>query len=356
MRSRFGDKDVRLQVVVDQALTHQQPACNRHERTHGTAESGALVVEVARDRGGDFHLSTIKLKNARLHELQRQHAFELGHQSRVDLYAHVMLSVCRTHVRTMTSQAFWHLLSTRPAAMNATLWSAVAKAGGTLIPLESIGIESRMEDATVTRLLAALRSAVVVFTSPTAVDVAADALDLAGALNRRVVIATGAGTQKSLMNRGVRQARAPARMDSEGLLEMPELTEVDGVEIGLVTGEGGRGMLQPELEARGAHVMRADIYARVAREISEEEWANVRRAEGPLILAVTSLDAFEHLMKQVPSDVGIEDWGRVFASARLSEIVSTEEAPSLPHEWKREAVLADSAMPEDLVRAALTLL
>lgn len=255
----------------------------------------------------------------------------------------------------MNSPANWHLLSTRPAALNATLSNFVSKAGGTLIPLESMQIETRLTDVTVTRLLSALRLSVVVFTSPTAVDVAAEVLDLPGALNRRVVLATGTGTQKALVNRGVRQAAAPERMDTEGLLALPALAAVAGLDIGLVTGEGGRGLLQPTLEARGAQVLRADIYARLPREISAAEWARVQQASGRRILAVTSAEGFEHLMRQLPADIDTSDWGCVVASERLRALVAADADNTLRLPWRRDAVLARSAMPNDLIEAALTL-
>lgn len=216
-------------------------------------------------------------------------------------------------------------------------------------------IETRLTDDTVTRLLSALCLSIVVFTSPTAVDVAAEILDLPGALNRRVVLATGAGTQKSLVNRGVRQAQAPERMDSEGLLALPALEAVEGVEIGLITGEGGRGVLQPALESRGARVLRADIYARVPREISAAEWDAVRHAPGRRILAVTGAEGFTHLVRQLPDDINLADWGCVAASARLLEMIATDAESPLRQAWRREPVLARSAMPNDLVEAALTL-
>lgn len=261
----------------------------------------------------------------------------------------------------MNSPARWHLLSTRPLSLSAPLSNAVAQAGGQLMPLDALDIETRLGDDTLTRLLYALRKPLVLFTSPTAVNVAAEVLDLAGALNRKTVIATGAGTQKTLVNRGVRQTRAPDRMDSEGLLAMPELTDVDGQEIGLVTGVGGRGVLQPTLEARGAVVTRADIYARVPREITASEWRAVCEAVGPRVLALTSAEAFENVLRWVPQEARFEDWLIVAASERLAKMASNIEASQLPRypqtaAFSNRVVLAHSPMPEDLVAAALTAL
>lgn len=49
-------------------------------------------------------------------------------------------------------------------------------------------------------------------------------------------------------------------MDSEGLLALPALAQVQGKAHGLITGQGGRG-LQPALEARGAQGRRLSVRA-----------------------------------------------------------------------------------------------
>jgi uroporphyrinogen-III synthase len=78
------------------------------------------------------------------------------------------------------------------------------------------------------------------------------------------VLAVGARTATVLDSAGV-VARHPARADSEGLLDMPALTDVHGSRVLLVCGAGGREMLGPALVARGAHVARFICYERRAR-------------------------------------------------------------------------------------------
>lgn len=75
------------------------------------------------------------------------------------------------------------------------------------------------------------------------------------------VLAVGARTREVLRARGV-DAEAPAEPTSEGLLAMPGLG-LPGRRVLLVSGVGGRGVLAPELAARGAIVARFDCYRRV---------------------------------------------------------------------------------------------
>ncbi len=85
---------------------------------------------------------------------------------------------------------------------------------------------------------------------------------LAQALPRLRVLAVGGRTATLLRAEGI-AAVAPDDATSEGLLELPELARPAGQRILLVTGEGGRGLLAPELGRRGAEVVRFDCYRRV---------------------------------------------------------------------------------------------
>jgi uroporphyrinogen-III synthase len=55
------------------------------------------------------------------------------------------------------------------------------------------------------------------------------------------------------------------RADSEGLLALPVLAAVAGRHVLIVSGMGGRELLQEQLVARGARVSRFAVYRRVAR-------------------------------------------------------------------------------------------
>lgn len=75
-------------------------------------------------------------------------------------------------------------------------------------------------------------------------------------------IAVGSATAAALRERSV-EARVPGIERSEGILAMPELGRVEGVRIAIVGGVGGRRILDAELAARGADVVRLTVYRRV---------------------------------------------------------------------------------------------
>ena len=97
----------------------------------------------------------------------------------------------------------------------------------------------------------ALRAPKAIFTSPAAVHAAADLASLAPEAGQQR-LAVGATTAAALRRAGVASAAYPQRMDSEGLLGLPALADVTGLDIGLVTAPEGRSFLTESLQARGA--------------------------------------------------------------------------------------------------------
>jgi len=104
----------------------------------------------------------------------------------------------------------------------------------------------------------------------------------------RQAFAVGAGTAAALRRAGIADVSTPARMDSEGLLALPGLQELDGTTLGLVTAPGGRGEITPALQQRGARVLRADVYERVAIAPSPRALAALRALDAPAWLALSS--------------------------------------------------------------------
>lgn len=241
----------------------------------------------------------------------------------------------------------WTVLSLRPAGQHAGLRDAAARAGWRLLALSPQRIAPREEAATRGALAAALAADVVVFTSPNAVRCAAR-LQAVRRRRGQAVLAVGDGTRRALARLGV-NAQAPHRMDSEGLLALPALQRVRGLRVGLVTGIGGRDRLAPALQARGARVLRADVYARLDRRIPGARWdalAGSLAAGHRYWLALSSGDALQACLAQCPPDAreGFLALPVVAASARL--VATAREAGFA------QVHAANSARPAALVDAA----
>ena len=192
-----------------------------------------------------------------------------------------------------------------------------------------------------------MRADIVLYTSPNAVAKAA-ALHPLQHRRGQIVLAVGSSTRRVLHNCGV-TADAPSRMDSEGLLGMPELQHVAGRRIALITGAGGRDALAPALRMRGADVARIEVYVRVPQSPSAAALQKLRRAlphPQCLLLALSSREALHQLLTTLPSDLrtSLLHVAVTAASTRLAE--TAREAG-----FHRIAVATD-ARPAALLRAA----
>lgn len=132
----------------------------------------------------------------------------------------------------------------------------------------------------------------LIFISPNAVSYGMAAL-------RRIpdgvrVAAVGQGTAKALRNHQVEQVIVPSeRFDSEGLLALPGLQQVDGWHIAILRGDGGRELLGDTLRARGAQVEYVTCYQRRKPELDGRSWLAAR----PDGILVTSSEALAHLVQ-----------------------------------------------------------
>lgn len=238
-------------------------------------------------------------------------------------------------------------ISLRPAGGHDSLRRAAARRGGRLLAMSPWRIARNDDAASRAALDAALSCPLVVFTSPAAVAAAVALRPLRGPR----CLAVGEGTRRALQRAGVAHAQAPARMDSEGLLAMPAMAGLErGDALGLVSAPGGRGEIVRQLSAKGVDVRRADVYARVplplpaARIARLQAWLD--EAAAPACLALTSGEAFGHLLAQWPA-AGLP------ALRRVTVIAASERLAALAREQGFPQVrLAASPRPADLAAAA----
>ena len=102
----------------------------------------------------------------------------------------------------------------------------------------------------------------MVFISPNAVHHGIELL--AGSAPKTThLAAVGEATARALREAGLAPDLVPVdRQDSEGLLALPELQQMEGRRVLIVRGEGGRPLLGDSLRARGAKVGYAEVYRR----------------------------------------------------------------------------------------------
>lgn len=249
----------------------------------------------------------------------------------------------------------WTVVSLRPRGQHAAVRAAAARLGARTLGLSPFAIMLRDDEASRRALAFASACRIVVVTSPNAVA-AARSLQRLRMRDGQQWLAVGAGSRDALARAGI-AASAPARMDSEGLLAMPALGAVEGLDIGFVTAPGGRGRIVATLQARGARVHRADVYARAPLSIRAAAWRELGDAlsdPARVLLPASSGEALQALLAQAPPALlpPLRGSAVVVPGERLAELaraagfarIAVAHSPR-PAAMLRAAVQAFATMP-----------
>ena len=240
------------------------------------------------------------------------------------------------------------LWSLRPAGEHAALRQA-AQAAGVRVPVRTLSLQRLVARDAPRELAAALAAPIRLYTSPAAVRFAArQAAAEAGLVRPGFDIAVGSGTARALQRAGVERPLRPERMDSEGVLAMPDLQSIAGLEVALVTAPGGRGLLGPALRERGATLRVAEVYARRALRGGARRLAAFVADERGVLLA-SSAEAFGLLNARLPAaHTAAGDRAR-----RRAVVVSSERLAAIAADAGFLHILrADAPTPAALIAAA----
>jgi uroporphyrinogen-III synthase len=131
-------------------------------------------------------------------------------------------------------------------------------------------------------------------------------------------VAVGSGTAAVLLEQGLEVCYPAERMDSEGMLALPELSDIQGKRALIVRGVGGREVLAEGLRARGCSVDYVELYERITPSHPPDYLAHCLEALPPDAVVISSGEAMDNL-KQLFLAVGDEwrDLPLFVASARL---------------------------------------
>ncbi len=255
-----------------------------------------------------------------------------------------------THRRRRSGQELGGrpVVITRPVGTADTLVRLVRAAGGVPLLLPGLALRATGPEQSVReQVRQALADELVLFTSPAAVRFAAQLVPLQTSAQ---VLAVGTGTARALQRHGL-DAQVPAvRQDSEGLLGMPLLQQVQGRAVAVVGAAGGRGLLPAQLRLRGARLREVHVYARQPAQLDRRHLDPLRNLRGDACVLWSSGDALENLHLQLPDTI----WERLCAA---EVVVSSERLATLArHAGFGEAGsgpirVAASARPHDLLAA-----
>ena len=132
--------------------------------------------------------------------------------------------------------------------------------------------------------------------------------------------AIGPVTAKELNDFGVQNVLIPqGRFDSESLLSLAELQEMQGKKVMIVRGIGGREVLAETLKSRGADVKFAECYQRINPqnniETLDQAWLNQQLHA----IVVTSSEAMRHLLDLAKDATWLKQVTLCVNHARIAE-------------------------------------
>lgn len=152
--------------------------------------------------------------------------------------------------------------------------------------------------------------------------------------------AVGEATADELRAGGL-DPRVPDRENSEGLLDLPPLREVDGAQVLIVRGVDGREVLKAGLEARGARTTYLEVHERRAATLPDALKRRLVSSPPPFIIVYSGsvLDSFVN-------NIGVVTSTLVVPSARVENESRAAGFQSV--------ITAASASEPDMVQAILS--
>lgn len=189
------------------------------------------------------------------------------------------------------------ILVTRPARQAGTFAARLAAVGATPVIFPAIVILPPADRRALDAALAQLTNYdIAVFVSANAVEYGVPSgLRWPPGL---VTIAPGPGTGEALAAVGVEGAKVPLeRYDSEGMLALPALHDVEGKRVLLFRGDGGREHLADTLRARGASVDEVSCYRRAAPQTGAAGLVEALRAGRIDAVTLTSSEGLDNLWR-----------------------------------------------------------
>jgi len=188
------------------------------------------------------------------------------------------------------------VLVTRPVAQAESLAARIREAGAKPVLFPTVAIEATPANS---RLRADFNRlgdfALVIFVSVNAVRYGlARARDSGGIPDGCSLVAVGRATAAELEKVSEGSALVPeSGFDSEALLALPELQSLQGREVLIVRGVGGRALLGEVLGERGAQVRYAEVYRRALptpRSLPRVNWKEIDA------VTITSIEILDNLL------------------------------------------------------------
>lgn len=152
-----------------------------------------------------------------------------------------------------------NILNTRPAHQAIMLTHALQKKNHRVIELPLMTIDFISCD-----FASVIHADCIIFLSSNAVMAFFEKqAELIPTLQKKIIIAIGTGTQKTLQEKGFHHVLIPTQFDSAGILQLPILQSIHHKKIAIICGENAKSVLSTVLAERGAIINVITCYKRV---------------------------------------------------------------------------------------------
>ncbi len=161
----------------------------------------------------------------------------------------------------------------------------------------------------------------------------------------KVIYAMGAGTQEALQAKQISSCWVASHgAASEQILSSPPISTLPvNSKILLLTGEGGRSVLQPELTKKGFVCQRINTYKRAMPVYTHQQINNIL-VQAPEVILVTSVDILKNLLIIFKDNLNnIKNLPLLVISSRIQDA-------AVELGWQGEILLADSASSEAILK------
>lgn len=214
------------------------------------------------------------------------------------------------------------VLNTRPLEQGKNLSQMINAAGGVALECPAISIEPTSKDWL--RSLPSLDSVEkAIFVSTNAVKYCFTALTQNWPQTIQV-IAVGQATAEALRNYNIHVTLRPEIADSEHLLELQALQQVNNETILLFKGEKGRPLIEETLSSRGANLLIFQVYKQLLPQANSELFHSLWHNQAVDIILFTSQQAMHNIFLLFGE--GAKDWLRSLPCIVISERLAKEAA------------------------------
>lgn len=218
------------------------------------------------------------------------------------------------------------ILNTRPQAQCQLLNQAINAAGGIAINFPTLVIKKTAVSTWLESLLLAKQAEQAIFTSANAVNFFYQAC-YQHHFNwpiQIIVSAIGQATAQALLAQNTQVDHIPGDENSEGLLALPHLQNIEKKLILLVKGKEGRSLIAETLKERGALLTILEVYQRDLPIVNKEETNKLWQDDLVDIILFTSQQAMQNLFTMLGEQATkwLQQKPCVVLSSRLAQAAS----------------------------------